>query len=271
VLRWFLGYWVIFFVVSLWFGESLGIRGQILVNLVGIFLGGSLFLIWRYRLPVRETLSLRMPHPSVWVATLVGAPSALILGMGLAELVDAYLFPVPEAMLEAFGQSLTEPGWGMWQLVFFLSIMPGVLEEIAFRGVLLSGVRKRMGALGTALVVGAVFGFFHVSLFRIIPTAWLGVLLAGVVLLSGSLLPAILWHILNNALAIVPATRGWIPEDFSPTPGIVALSALGLATSFGILWVTRVRATPPPARSRAGASSGPDPTREAEPMEPSRA
>ena len=141
VFRWFLGFWVIFFVVSLWFGDSLGVRGQILVNLVGIFLGGSLFLIRRYELPVRETLSLRMPHPAVWVATLIGAPAALILGMGLAELVDAYLFPVPEEMLRAFGESLTEPEMGMWQLVFFLSISPGVLEEISFREVLLSGVR----------------------------------------------------------------------------------------------------------------------------------
>ncbi len=271
VFRWFLGYWVVFFVVSLWFGDSLGIRGQILFNLVGIFLGGSLFLIQRYKLPIRETLSLRMPHPSVWLATLIGAPSALILGMGLAELVDAYLFPVPEAMLQAFGESLTEPDMGMWQLLFFLSIMPGVLEEIAFRGVLLSGVRKRLSPIASVLMVGAIFGFFHVSLFRIIPTAWLGVLLAAVVILSGSLLPAILWHILNNALAIVPAMRGWIPEDFSPTPTIVALSALGLSASFGILWATRVRTTPPPARVRAGASAGPDPTRETEPLEPSRA
>ena len=128
-----------------------------------------------------------------------------------------------------------------------------------------------MGPVRSALMVGAVFGFFHVSLFRIIPTAWLGVLLAAVVLLSGSLLPAILWHILNNALAIVPMMKGWVPEDFSPTPGIVGLSALGLAASFGILWATRVRTTPPPARSRAGALSGPDPAREVEPLEPSRA
>lgn len=271
VFRWFLGFWVVFFVVSLWFGESLGIRGQIFVNLVLIFLGGSLFLIQRYKLPIKATLSLRMPHPSVWLATLIGAPSALILGMGLAQLVDAYLFPVPEAMLEAFGESLTEPDMGMWQLLFFLSIMPGVLEEIAFRGVLLSGVRKRLSPIRTVLTVGAIFGFFHVSLFRIIPTAWLGVLLAAVVLLSGSILPAILWHILNNALAIVPAMRGWVSEDFTPSVMIVTLSAVGLATSFAILWVTRVRTTPPPARSRAGASSRADPGREPEPLEPSRA
>ncbi|MEJ2539134.1 MAG: ABC transporter permease subunit [Gemmatimonadota bacterium] len=271
VLRWFLGLWVVFFIVSLWFGDSLGVRGQILVNLVGIFLGGSLFLIHRYDLPVRETLSLRMPHPAAWLAALVGAPSALILGMGLAELVDAYLFPVPEAMLEAFAESLTEPEMGMWQLLLFLSIMPGVLEEIAFRGVLLSGVRKRMGPWRTALVVGAVFGFFHVSLFRILPTAWLGVILAGVVLLSGSLLPAILWHLLNNALAIVPGMKGWVPEDFEPSGWIVAASAAGLAFSFWLLWTTRPDTTPSPTRGRARASAGPDPVRESEPLEPSRA
>ena len=257
VLRWFLGFWVVFFIVSLWFGEALGVRGQIFVNLVGIFLGGSIFLMHRYRLPVRETLSLRMPHPAVWAAVLIGAPSSLILGIGLAELVNTYVFPVPEAMMKAFGESLAEPQLGLFEMVLFLSILPGILEEVAFRGVLLSGVRKRMGPWRTALLVGAIFGFFHVSLFRIVPTAWLGVILAGVVLLSGSILPAILWHALNNALAIVPATLGWLPQDFSPGPGVVSASGVGLLLAFLILWHTRVRTTPPPVSHRAGASARP--------------
>ena len=258
VLRWFLGFWVVFFIVSLWFGESLGVRGQILVNLVGIFLGGSVFLMWRYRLPVKETLGLRMPHPAVWVAVLIGAPSSLILGIGLAELINTHVFPIPDGMLEAFGESLAEPDLAFWELLLFLSILPGVLEEVAFRGVLLSGVRKRFGPWGTALLVGAIFGFFHVSLFRIVPTAWLGVILSGVVLLSGSILPAILWHALNNAAAIVPSTLGWLPEDFAPGPGMVTGAAVGLALAFLILWHTRVRTTtPPPVEHRAGASRRP--------------
>ncbi len=210
VLRWFVGFWVLLFVTSLWFAEELGLHGQILFNVVGIFLGGSVLLIRRYGLDVRETLQLHRPHWRAWPAAVVGAPSLLVLAIGLGELVNTYLFPVPESMLEAFGRSLTE-GLATWEFVLLLSLLPGILEEVAFRGVLLSGLRKQMRRTWMAVAVSAlVFGVFHVSLFRIIPTGFLGVVLALVVLRTGSIFPAMLWHFLNNFLATVPVEQGWI-------------------------------------------------------------
>jgi hypothetical protein len=73
-----------------------------------------------------------------------------------------------------------------------------------------------------------------VSLFRIIPTAYLGVILATVVVLTGSILPAILWHTLNNALVLVPASLGWLDPDQAVAGWLYALAAVGLAAS---LWV----------------------------------
>jgi sodium transport system permease protein len=239
VTRWFLGLWVVFFLVSLWFGERLGIRGQIFLNLVVIFFGGSLVMIRRYRLDPRQAFALRMPHPAAWVAVFLGAPSALILGLGLANLVNAFVFPIPTEMLEAFGEAFAEPDLSLFELLLFLSIMPGILEELTFRGVLLHGLRKRFPPWLLCLVVGAIFGFFHVSLFRIAPTAWLGVVLAAVVLLTGSVFPAMAWHALNNALAIVPSHLGWLPEGFEPPGWATPTAALLLAMAFWILWRTR--------------------------------
>ncbi len=87
-----------------------------------------------------------------------------------------------------------------------------------------------------ALVVGAVFAFFHVSLFRLIPTAMLGFVLTWVVLLSGSIFPAMLWHALNNAMAIVPAYLELLPEEFEPSAWWALPAALGLGVSMWILW-----------------------------------
>ncbi len=239
VLRWFLGMWVLFFVVALWWGEALGLRGQIFVNLVVIFFGGSLFLIRRYRMDWREVFAWRMPHPAAWLAVLIGVPSTLIMGQALFQVVNRYIFPVPPQMLEAFGESLVGVEMPLWQLVLFLCVTPGILEELCFRGVLLHGLSKRLRPVALVLVVGAIFGMFHVSLFRIIPTGFLGVVLAVVTLLTGSILPAMLWHFLNNALAIVPSAQGWIPDDLSFEPWLFVVAALGMVASFWILWVTR--------------------------------
>ena len=237
VLRWFLGFWVLFFVASLWLGDSLGLRGQVFLNLVVIFFGGSLFLIHRYGLDLRETLQIHRPHWRVWPAVVIGAPSLLVLAIGVGELVDRFLFPVPDSMVQAFEESLTA-GIPLWQQTLFIALAPGIFEEIAFRGVLFSGLRKQLGKPWLAVLVsGAVFGFFHVSLFRILPTAFLGIVLAVVVLRTGSILPAMLWHFLNNFLALVPAQLGWISLD--PSQGLpvhwYAVALVGATASLILL------------------------------------
>jgi sodium transport system permease protein len=207
---------------------------------VVIFFGGSLVMIRRYRLDPRAAFNLRAPPPAAWLATLVGAPSTFILGIGLAEAVNTWLFPVPQEIIEAFGRSLVGADeFPLWQLVLFVAVMPGVFEELAFRGVLVHGLKKRLRPVALALAVGMIFGVFHVSLFRILPTAWLGVVLTAVTLLTGSVLPAMLWHFLNNAIALVPARLGWIsPEATAPLWAYPA-AALGAVLAFAILWWSR--------------------------------
>jgi sodium transport system permease protein len=260
VLRWFLGLWVVFFVVSLWFGQSLGLRGQILVNLVGIFFGGAVIMVWRYRLPLKEAFALRAPHPAAWVAVIIGAPAAFLLGIGVSELVNTWIFPVPERMLEAFGDVMLGQELPLWQLVVFLAVFPGVFEELAFRGVLVHGLRRTFRPWALALVVGLIFGLFHVSLFRIAPTAYLGVVLTVVVLLTGSIYPAMLWHALNNAVALVPARLGWVDAETGFPVWSYPLAGVALGAALGILWVTRrpypglKRSAPKELRRRAGAA-----------------
>lgn len=245
-LRWFVGFWVLFFVVNLWFGETLGVRGQVMVNLGVIFLGGSILLIRRYDLDVRETLQLHMPHWRAWPAVIVGAPSFLVLGIALFEVVNRYVFPMPDSLLEAFGQELAGD-LALWELVFFIAVMPGVLEEIAFRGVLFSGLRKRFSRPWAAVLVSAmVFSVFHVSLFRIVPTAFLGIIFAVVVLRTGSIFPAMLWHFLNNFLSVVPQTLGWITIDTSRGISMfwLGLAFLGAVVSW-LLMTNRPGQRPP--------------------------
>ena len=240
VLRWFAALWAVFFTTSLWFGETLGLRGQIFVNLVVLFGGGSVLMIRAYQLDWREALSLRAPPRAAWIAVLIGTPAAYVTGVGLAGLVDAYLFPVPDSVLEAFGDALLEPALPFWQLLLFVAVMPGVFEELAFRGVLQHGLAKRLRPIARCLAVGAIFGLFHVTLFRIIPTAYLGVILAATVVLTGSIYPAMVWHFLNNAGALVPARLGWIDADTTVPWWVYVLAVLGLALSLWILWRFRV-------------------------------
>jgi sodium transport system permease protein len=238
VLRWFGILWVALLLASSWVGEALGLTGQVLVNIVGLFFVGSLLMVRGYRLDPRQAYALRAPPAAAWPAVLIGAPAALVTGIGLAELFQR-LVPVPEEVLRAFGQFFGSADIPLWQIVLLFAVVPGVFEELAFRGVLLHGLSARLRPVALALAVGAIFGIFHVSLWRILPTAYLGVILASVVLLTGSVYPAMLWHALNNAIAIVPIELGWVAEEPDLPPWSYPAAAAGLARAFAILWWTR--------------------------------
>lgn len=238
VLRWFAVLWALLFVTSAAFGGALGIRGQVAFNLLVLFLGASVLMAWRYRLDLREALALRWPRPAVWPAVLVGAPSAFITGVGVAQL-GQLVFPIPERVIEAFGQFMVPEGVPLWQVVLFLAVLPGIIEELTFRGLLLHGLRKRLRPVALALATGVIFGFFHVELFRLFPTAYLGTVLAAVTLLTGSIFPAMLWHALNNAVALVPEYLGWWADDAVIPWWGYAAGVIGLAVAFAIIWTNR--------------------------------
>ena len=122
-------------------------------------------------------------------------------------------------------------------LLIFLAVLPGIMEELTFRGVLLHGLHNRLHPVALSLVVGLIFGLFHVALFRLAPTAFLGVLLSMVTLLTGSIFPAMLWHALNNALALLSGYHEFPVSDLHPVWYSFGLA--GLLAAFWILWRNR--------------------------------
>ncbi len=251
VLKWFVVLWAVKVLVdfNLPFQD---LRAAVLVSVGLVFLAFPLIVIWRFRLDPREALALRMPRPGVWLGVLLGAPAGLVAANFAFRLMD-FVIPVPSELLENFGQVIMPEAIPVWQLVIFLAVVPGITEELTFRGVLLHGLRKRFGPVGLALVVGIIFGFFHFQIFRIPASALLGVILTAVTLLSGSVFPAILWHTLNNALAVYLGTVG---VEFGEESWWWAVAAAAvLAVAFWIIWRSR---TPYPDMGKRGRPADPD-------------
>ena len=245
VLAWFAALWAVLVIVSNYTGKA-DVRLQIVINLVGVFFGASCLMLRRYRLDPWAALALRAPRPAVWLGVLIGVPGGMLTALGLFQVANLFL-PVPAKVMESFGENVLPPGVPFWQLLVFLSVLPGIFEEIAFRGLLLHGLRRRLRPAALALVVGLVFGLFHVALFRFVPTACLGVMLAAVTLLTGSIYPAMLWHALSNAAGIL-AYRLQIPETELDPVCYVAGAGL-LAAAFWLIYRNR---TPYPGLRRKG-------------------
>jgi sodium transport system permease protein len=235
VWRWFALLLAVLFLVS---GDiaKLDLRLQLVINLMVLLGGAVCLMLRRYRLDPRTALALRAPKPMVWLGVLIAVPSGFITALGTFQLAN-HLLPVPTGLGESFSEALFPKNVPFWQVLLCITVLPGIFEELAFRGILLHGLHRRLHPVALVLVVGGAFGIYHVALFRFIPAASLGVMFTAVTLLTGSIYPAMLWHALNNALGVL-AYKLQIPE--SGLDPVCYLAAAGmLAVAFWIFYRNR--------------------------------
>jgi len=139
--------------------------------------------------------------------------------------------------MEEFTRTLLPDDISIYQLIFFLALMPALFEEIAFRGMLLYGLHRRLRPVPLAMTVGLIFAVFHFALFRFAGTAFLGAFFTATVLLTGSIFPAMLWHAGNNAVSVLAEVNGVPLSDLNPECYGIGLGFLAVA--FWIVWRNR--------------------------------
>jgi membrane protease YdiL (CAAX protease family) len=198
------------------------------------------------------------------IAELVGlaaVPIAVIHARGLPWSTIGLVAPTPRAILGAvlvgaslwyvaawltvpwarlFAEDTREATENLRQLIeedllaiALLSITPALGEELATRGVLALGLARRLGTLAAILISAAAFAALHMSVVRALPTFLLGAVLATITLRTRSVVPAMIAHALNNAVAMLLATypRGPLPEvlDAYPVPALAVAAAMAAA------------------------------------------
>lgn len=106
--------------------------------------------------------------------------------------------------------------------IFVLGVVPAIFEETFFRGILLGGTKK-FGALGAILCNAALFSLYHQSPSQTLYQFICGACFALIALRSGSILPTVVSHFVNNAVVLVLTACGI--ENFS-LPCIIVFAAL---------------------------------------------
>jgi len=153
----------------------------------------------------------------------------------LNHFIELHLLPTPDGLaqeMERFLGRPESPGEWLW-LLFVIAVSPAVCEELLFRGFLLASMPEQTSERVRILVVGLAFGVFHLSVYRLFGTAALGMLMTFVAIRSRSILPAMWFHFLNNAAAVVLYAR--FGDDLDVPPAAVAL---GVACFAGGLLAT---------------------------------
>jgi sodium transport system permease protein len=179
-----------------------------------------LLVVKMMKLDFKETLMLR--RPPLWgtlAAIILGLSSWVVLG-SLTTWFQNYFLEAPPAlekmMEEALG--LTGTPHSTWVLLAVFAISPGICEEFLFRGLILSGFRRTMGRWPAILIVSVMFGIFHISIYRILPTMVIGIIVTLVVYQTRSIWTGILLHVINNSMLLLLSKHGDLPLLPNPVP-----------------------------------------------------
>jgi membrane protease YdiL (CAAX protease family) len=89
--------------------------------------------------------------------------------------------------------------------ILLIAIAAPISEEVCFRGMLFGGLRERWPRIAAALISGLIFGGLHAltGLSAVPPLIAFGFILALLYEKTGSIVPGILLHMLNNSVALI--------------------------------------------------------------------
>ncbi|MCI9076162.1 MAG: CPBP family intramembrane metalloprotease [Dorea sp.] len=188
----------IFFLSSI-LARHLGIAGNIVHEMILAGMGVGVFLILKGKLKV--IFPFKKPQWIKIAGTFVLWLGTYLLTMAVT-LIVTFFFP-SEVMGASEGVNYLVNNISVMLGMLIVAITPAICEEIAFRGALLSCFRGAKSKWTGIIIVSLFFGACHGSIWRMIPTAMLGVAMGYILLETENMIYNILFHFINNAVPVL--------------------------------------------------------------------
>jgi sodium transport system permease protein len=180
------------------------LRTSVLVTQLAFIAAPALFMAVMLTRRPDKSLLLTRPSFAITIPAAIALAAMLHPGMMVVSQLVQQLYPISpdiQSQLKPLGLILSDAP--LWQVILLIGLAPAVCEELAFRGVILSGLR-RIGHKWTAIVLtAAFFGAVHVVLQQSIGAFVVGVVLGYIAVKTGSVLPAVAYHFTHNALSVL--------------------------------------------------------------------
>ncbi len=124
---------------------------------------------------------------------------------------------------------------GLWAILLVFAVAPALIEEVAFRGFILSGMQSLRGKWQAIILTSVLFGIAHAVIQQSIITFFVGMFLGIIAVQTRSLIPCILFHGVHNGLAVLLSMAKTSVVQNSPILSQILVSEDGVHYQYGIL------------------------------------
>jgi membrane protease YdiL (CAAX protease family) len=201
--------------------------GSFIIQIIFISGGGLVALLVQQRLNSRKLLDIenrpslkkRFQDMGFRLPRIYLIPLSFVLGI-LFMIMTAGVSFINSFILLLFGYNFPPSapeavgGVGLFLLALFNSaVLPGVCEEFLNRGLILRGLRDTMRDKYAIIISALLFGLMHANIRQTLYTFAGGIVLAILAIKTRSILPAMIIHFTNNAVAVYlehAYYNGWI-------------------------------------------------------------
>lgn len=153
-----------------------------------------------------------------------------IFGYGVTVLINLVWFWVASHWGTPVGQELPgiETGKQFLVAVLAIGVVPAVVEEFLFRGLILRGYEK-FGSKTAIIMTGILFGMLHLQLMTIPSIILLGIVISYVVYRTNSIFAGMIYHFVHNTITVGflflqnamienPGAVEGLPQDITQLP-----------------------------------------------------
>lgn len=128
--------------------------------------------------------------------------------------------------LDLFSGQANEPGMDIYTTVFAAVYLAPVIEELLFRGVLWSILQENKGTATAVIVTTVYFVFLHLTLNNAFSAILIGICGSMFILFTGSIIPSIVIHLLNNLLVTILGYSDIMHLQIEKLDSILTMSSL---------------------------------------------
>ena len=206
--------------------------------------------------PTSQRLALVKPKLPLWT-TLAFMLATPIIGI-LTYILMPFLRENPGESMKYIDDTIRGArGAQAFWFIFIISVLPGIGEELLFRGYVQSRLIKAWGAPFAILFATATFAVMHMDPPHIAAVVPLGLWMGIIAWRSGSIWPAIGCHAFNNLWSCVLSRMGLDENNITEVDALFILLLPALAMIMSLVAIIRPApaATDPDSVERPGAST----------------